>query len=109
MTTATVIAFEPVHACWQALIDESIERFHHFPSVPHLAPITDGSSLVVWDNLSRCIGTDNRATSYLHAALVAQANRYRRDGLSVSAADCALIAHWLSEGALTVIGAHHIS
>jgi hypothetical protein len=75
MTSATVTAFEPVHACWQALIDEAIERFHHFPSVPHLAPITEGRSLVVWDNLSRCAGTDNRAASYLHAALVAQANR----------------------------------
>jgi hypothetical protein len=108
MATATIAAFDRVHANWQALIDEAIQRFRHFPSVPHLAPITDGRSVVVWNNLHRSTGTDNKAASYLVAALIAQANRYQREGLGISADEARWVALQLSNNDMTVIDACHL-
>lgn len=108
MKTITVAAFERVHAVWQMLIDESIERFGHFPSVPYLAPILSGESVVVWNHLDRQVGTDNRAASYLMLALVAQANRWERDGLDRSAADARWLVQRIADNVMTVVGAHHL-
>jgi hypothetical protein len=110
MTTAattTITAFDSVHACWQAIIDESIENNIRPVAVPYLAPILDGYATVVWNNLCRK-DTDSRAVCDLIIALIAQSNRYRRNGLEVSAADCMFIIDKLKSGEMTVIDNCHL-
>jgi hypothetical protein len=102
--TTTIKAFELIHYQWIAVIHEAIEGFNHFPSVPYLAPIVSGESVVVWNNLDRA--TDNQAASYLIPALVKLANRYRRDGLSISAADACWLADKFRNSEMTVVGAY---
>lgn len=109
MDTATAPAFEPVHAGWQALILDAIAAWHRPASLPYLGPLQDGRSLVVWDNSDDPRGWDNQAVTHLLPALLAAANRYRRMGLEVSAADCCWIAQQLKEGAMTVIGSYHLT
>jgi hypothetical protein len=98
--TTTIKAFELIHDQWIAVIHEAIEG----SSVPYLAPIVSGESVVVWNNLDQA--TDNRAASYLIPALVKLANRYRRDGLSISAADACWLADKFRNSEITVVGAY---
>ena len=112
MTTATATAtaptFERVHEGWQALILEAVKAWKRPVSVPYLAPLLAGRSYVVWDNSDDARGWDNQAVTHLLPALLAQANRHQRNGLEVSAADCRWLAHELTNGDLTIVGAHHL-
>ena len=102
----TITAFDSIHACWMAIIDEAIENNKRFSAVPYLAPIVEGRASVVWNNLDR--SGDNRAASDLIIALIAQGNRYRRNGLDISAADCTFIVDKLKSGEMTVIDNCHL-
>jgi hypothetical protein len=104
-TTPTAPTFEPVHVCWMAHITEAINNSKRLASARTLAPIVNGESFVCWD-ASEDRGHENRAASDLIVALVAQANRYDRDGLEISAQDCLWLVHGLHSGDLTVIPAY---
>jgi len=105
MTTST---FERVHESWQALILDAVKAWKRPISAPYLGPLLSGRSFVVWDYSDDARGWDNQAVTHLLPALLTQANRYERNGLSVSAADCRWLAHELSNGDLTIVGAHHL-
>lgn len=107
MTTETPL-FERVHDCWQAVILEAVQGWKRPVSLPYLGPLLSGRSCVVWDYSNDARGWDNQAVTHLLPALLAQANRYERMGLSVSAADCRWLAHELTIGELTIVGAHHL-
>jgi hypothetical protein len=104
-TTPTAPTFEPVHVCWMAHIALAIGHSKRSISTPYLEPILTGESFVCWD-ASDDRGQENRAASHLIAALVAQANRYDRDGLEISAQDCLWLVHGLHRGDLTVVPAY---
>ena len=102
----TITAFDSIHGCWMAIVDEAIENNKRFSAVPYLAPIVEGRASVVWNNL--CRTGDNRAASDLIIALIAQSNRYARNGLDISAADCMFIVNKLKSGEMTVIDNCHL-
>lgn len=106
MTTATTATFQRIHDAWQALVLDSIQAWKRPVSVPYLAPLTDGRSQVVWDMSDGPRGWDNQAVTHLLPALLAQANRYRRMGLDISAADCCWLAQQLKSGAMTIVGSY---
>lgn len=107
-TTTTAPTFERVHDCWQGLILDAVRAWKRPVSLPYLAPLLEGRSHVVWDYSEDARGWDNQAVTHLLPALLAQANRHERHGLTVSAADCRWLAHELTNGDLTIVGAHHL-
>ena len=100
----TLTAFDKVHDCWIAIIHEAIDNFSHFAAVPYLAPILSGETAIVWNNLDR--QCDNRTVSYIIPALVAQANRYDRQGLDISAHECRWLVGKFRTGEMTAIGSY---